>query len=350
MSTPAHPGSSNRELLLRHLYAHPVPILKAFMREQSITGLSGTKEELEASIRRALGAGDLQQDALIGYLDRVEPRAKQHVVLYDTPGHLADLWSDEAEVEAAVNAAGLSELWQQRVPLAAPDQLELSSIQFDDGRLEVYAVARRTYLRRRPELEQSERVIDGIPVEEHLFERVVVRQWSRLVWDPTAGAASIHISQLPQERLYSEALEEFLDLLHDWLPFDAFSILNLARVIGALHTQAETGTAEARIQAVEYNTFGGRRIAVRGLDRNQEVLGENAAVDEAVRIARDNGTGAGGNFYFLPAADGSGPPNNPLREEAHVDLVVFHQRVNFRRATGPGGIDYICSRVRALAA
>lgn len=345
--TTSSGSAADIDLLLSHLNAWRRSEIQAFMRRHSITGLAGSKEELLEAVRRAVVAGTVTTADLVGYLDEIEPGNKQHVILLVSTTAASQKWSTPVAVAAHLAAANRSDVWQANLPLVGDADMKLSAVSMTGSVIDLYAVNRRLHLRRRPDLDDTNAQRAGVPVEERVYEKVYIRAWCRLRWDTASLTATLHISQLPSQQLYSEVRDAFWAHLLPFFPVDAFSPVNLAKAVTQLHALEENGTPEARTQAVSYLSHGNRRAQFSSATGSQGLLHESTAMDSAMQTWRQASTGAGGNFYYLPGSVTGGP--NPLTDEVHVHIVVRESRVNFPQPTAPIDLDYVVSRIRALA-
>lgn len=342
--------STERGLLLAHLGAWRIAEIKEFMIRHNIAGRAGTKPELLERVEDALRTVDVSNVDLTTYLDELEPGNKQHVILLAAAEAAGEEWGSAEHVQTKLRAAGLEDRWQRTVPLVAPDDLEVSSVSLDqDGVLEVYAVNRRLHLSRREDLDRDDVDRGGINIVEHAYEKIYIRAWCRLRWNTVAGTAALHVSQLPSQQLYSDVQVAFWDRVNSFLPQRTFTSIDLSRAVSQLHElEKDSPPGEARLQAVQYVSHGQRRAQFSSVSGSQSLLNENAAMDTSMETWRSNGRGAGGNFYFLPGSTTS-RPGNPLVSEVHVHILVKDSRVNFPLPNEPGDLDYVLSRIRALA-
>jgi hypothetical protein len=340
--------AAERELLLTQFGALRSDEIRDFMRDKGIGPLRGRKDELIDRVAQALRKREVEVnwEGLIDFLDGVEPYNKQHVILYKVSAETGRDWQDSEMVAALLREHGLGELWQSRVPLAAPEQVTLSSVRLDDGVLEIYAIARRSYPVRRKDREEG--LMDEPRFEARVYENVQVRTWIRLRWMLASGEASLHIAQLPRKGIYEATREEFFGLLRGWFPVDVFDPLNLSQAVSRLEEAEINGAPEARVQAVGHNSRGGLRSNISSGAAEQSVFGESSDYDDALKTLHDAGPGSGGSFYFLPPAAG-GPAGTPLSDEIHVVIVVKDDRINFPQPTNEDHLNHVLRRVRILA-
>jgi hypothetical protein len=340
--------TTSEGLLLAHLATWRRSDIQSFMRGHEIPGVSNNKTELLEAVASALRDGQVSNEALATYLDELEPGNKQHVIVLKSNEAASEQWSTPEAVEAKLQAAGKHDLWDARVPLAAPVAMELSSVVMTNGLIDIYAVDQKVHLIRREDLD-TETQRGSTPVVQHVYEKVNIRAWARLKWNTKSSTATLHISQLPSRTLYSEVKEAFWNLLGPFFPVDAFEELDLAHVISNLHQLEESSPpGEARAQAVGYLSHGGRRADFASSAGSQGLLHETQKMDQAMDVWRDASRGHSGNFYFLPGSATLGQ-GNPLTDEIHVYVVVKESRVNFPRPTDPADIDYVAGRIRSLA-
>src|SRR3954447_2063688 len=219
--SPEYDRSTDRGLLLAHLAAWRVEEILKFMRDQSIAGRSAAKDDLLATVERAVQDGSVSDADLVQYLDEIEPRGKQHVFVIQGSEDAGNRWASPADAQARLGEAGRHDLWEAHRPLVGPAEVEISSVSMRDGSVEIYGVSRKLYLKRREDLEGGDTTRRGVPVIEQVFEKVWIRAWTRLLWDVQSGQASLHIAQLPTKRLYSEAQTEFFAAIRPFFPVDA---------------------------------------------------------------------------------------------------------------------------------
>jgi hypothetical protein len=344
--TDADPSVVERDLLLTQLSALHGNLIRDFMRENEIAPLSGRKEELVDRIRAALVGNDVTWQGLIEYLDRVEPFNKQHVTLYRFVGDAGPDYASADAVKALLDKHGLADVWANRLPLAAPEDLTLSSVGFDDDTLEIYAIGRRTYPERRREREAE--ISLGPQFETRVYENVAIRSWVRLLWNIPSGHASLQISQLPRQSLYDDVRADFDALIDAWVPVGSLQPLDLGKAVSRLEEAVIEGKGEVRIQSVGHNSHGGLRSQISSGAQGQSVYGESTDYDEALKKLHASGPGAAGSLYFLPAA-GGGLAATPLTDEVHVVLNAKENSINFARPTEQPALEHVLRRIRTLA-
>jgi hypothetical protein len=344
--TDANPSAVERDLLLTQLSSLHGNLIRDFMREKEIAPLSGRKDELVDRIRSTLVGGNLTWQELIEYLDRVEPFNKQHVSLYRFVGDAGPDYADAEAVKALLHEHGLADVWDNRLPLAAPEDLTLSSVGFEDDTLEVYAIGRRTYPERRRDREGE--VSLGPQFETRVYENVAIRSWVRLLWHVPSSHVSLQISQLPRQGLYDAVRADFDALIDGWVPLGSFQPLDLGKAVSRLEEAVIEGKGEVRIQSVGHNSHGGLRSQISSGAQAQSVYGESTDYDEALEKLHASGPGAAGSLYFLPAA-GGGLSGSLLSEEVHVVLNAKENRINFPRPTDQPALEHVLRRIRTLA-
>jgi hypothetical protein len=340
------PNQSERDLLLRHLEALRSDLIRELLRAQAVKPLGTTKAETLERALSAINQGEISWDALVAYLDSIEPFGKQHVMLYETDGELTD-WTEES-VATIIADAGLENLWQVNQPIAAPDEMQLSSIGVTDGQLEVYAISRRSYLKRRNDLDNTG-TVDNPDIETIAYERVPVRGWVRMVVDLGSGRVSIHMSQLGRKADYQMLLEDFLRLIETWFPVGGLETIDLGKAVKSLHEAWENGEYEASPQKLQYESPDGIQSSLSSSTRKQAVLGQAIGLDEAAKKMKETGAGAGANLYFQSSSEGAPAAQNPIDDPVHVEIVVSDGRINFRRPVRAEDLDYVMRRIRVHA-
>jgi hypothetical protein len=341
------PPQFQRDLLLKQLAAMRADYVRTLMRENDVKGLSNNKPQLLAEVDKALRENRLAWDTLIEFLDRHEPYGKQRAFLFEAIDNTHDQWSETA-LERAVDAGGPGELWNAPVPIAAPDELTLSSVGVQDGTFTVLAIGRRTFRRRVEELEAQVEV-PRAGLEVRLYEYVDIRGWVRLELNLATGAAQIRGVHLPQQTVQLQLFEDFRDLLDPWFPLAAFAPLDLAKAIKALHADERTNTPhEALVQAVGYDDPSGLKSAIRSASSTQSVSGHGTTMDSAIDAIRSSGHGADGNFYFLPPNAG-GMPNTPLTKAVRAVIYARAGRIDFTKPMEAEELEHVLRRVRVLA-
>lgn len=320
--------------------------IRSLMRGNRITGLSNNKPELLLEVEKALRENRLSWETLIQFLDRHEPYGKQRVFLFKAMDDTQDQWSETA-LRAAVDQAGRGDLWNAPVPVAAPDELTLSSVGVQDDTFTALAIGRRTFRRRAEELEGQVQV-PRPGLEVRLYEDVDIRGWVRLELDLSTGAAQMRGVHLPQQAVQLGLFDDFRGLL-DWFPLTAFAPLDLAKAIKALHEDERTNTPhEALVQAVGYDDPSGLKSTIRSAASTQSVSGHGTAMDTAIDAIRSSGHGADGNFYFLPPNEG-GMPNTPLTKPVRAVVYARAGRIDFTKPMEAAELEYVLRRIRVLA-
>jgi hypothetical protein len=335
-----------QELLLKHLRALRADIIRTLMRDNEITGLSQPKDVLVERVQEALRARELSWKTVIAFLDAQEPYGKQRVQMLQAPTASQKKYSVSA-LKAALEQAGYGELWNARVAIAAPEELQLSSVRAAGQKVLVVAIGRRTYRQRVTELED---LVD-LPrsdLEVQLYERVEIRAWVRAELDTQTGALNIRASSMPREGAQQALFEDFATLVSPWFPLDVFAPLDLSKAIKALHDDECSGLpCEARVQAVGYDDASGRKTAIKSASANQSVNGAAPPLQAAIDAVRATGQGSDGNFYFLPTAQG-GPTGVPLKEPVRVILKAAG-RLDLTKPLERAELNHVLQRVRVLA-
>lgn len=300
-----------------------------------------TKADYRRLFQSLLSQGKLTYTVLTEFLDKIGPTRSQHVFLLKGPTGLAKEWRNETFATKRMSDAGVISLSEKRTSLILPTELTLSRIAYSKQRLQVFAVARREgeYRDKKRDFNQDE---DGEHVLYKAYVESVERGLVMLDWNLLDSTATLHITQLPSGMEYSAERGAIADLLKPWLDISQFDTLEIPKAIKALHALAEKGQAEARPQAIDYKTAGGRTAGGRGASTGTSVLGE-AIVDRAMKDFRENGVAHIGNFWWLP--------NKGLPEqEIHVFLNGPDNRVNFTTRNTQGTINYVLDRIRAHCA
>ncbi len=319
------------------------------MRDNTIAGLSNNKDQLVEAVKKELRDRTLSWDTLIAFLDHQEPNGKQRVLMFQAPVSQNAQYS-VAALKAALELAGGGELWNATVPVAAPEQLELSSVRADDqGHIEIVAIGRRRYRHRVRELEDQV-APPKAGMEVQLYEWVDVRAWVRADLDTTAGALNLRAVLLLQETVQKQLFEDFVELIEDWFPMGLFQLVDLRKAIKELHDDECSGTpCEARVQQVGYDDASGRKTSIRSASADQSVNGAPQQLQAAIDAVRASGEGSDGNFYFLPTAEG-GPPNCPIgKDPVRVIIKAALGRLDFTKHHQRAELAHVLHRIRVLA-
>lgn len=345
---PFRTNAGQRALLLSQLGALNAREVREFAVQHDLPRAGKKKDELLETIAAALhDRGGPSWKELVLYLDQVEPYGRQHVYAYKPDGAFQD-WGDRQFLEDKLQAAGQIALLDTPTALAAPAAVTLGSITLDeDGVLGIQAISKRTYLRRRAELDEE---VDGdaLPGQNtvaRVYEEVSARSWVRLRCETESGACSVHVAQLERKGDYEAVFEEFKDLIAGWFPVDLLQPIYLSRGIARLQEEyeADPDNAVVRVQASEYTSRGGRHGSISSARARQGVVGESAALNNAVTAMRESGPAATGNFYFRRQADHA---QSPLGKDLHVTCVVKDNRINVRRPTEPAELSWVLGRIR----
>lgn len=342
----AERASSETDLLIDFLLSLRLDRARAFLRKSELP-ISGTRAELRARLREALDTGALDIDALVLYLDEVEPWGKQHVLVYRPRQERPRAWADPSSAERTLRASDLAELVGRAVPLALPESLRVSAITPDERGFSILAVESRAHREHVEELDRTERVSDGRTIEYRAYEQVISRGIVLFRWDMPSNRATLHITQAASGYSYDDAETRFQQLVEDVIPFDMFPRRDLRRTIRNLYDQEAAGLAEARSHRYRYRTAGGREIDIASPTADDSVLGE-APTDDAMRALAPRTTGRSGNFYWL-AGTGPTPNRNPIEREQHVTILGADGRVHFMTPSSQEIVTYVVDRVRALS-
>ncbi|MDH4188127.1 MAG: hypothetical protein OEV08_14140, partial [Nitrospira sp.] len=343
-----HPdySESERQALIDFVLAFKKAHIQDFLAGVRLKR-SGTKSELRDRIQDGLDEGELTYEQLVGFLDSVSPWGKQHVFLYAGPHGDLQLWKDPAYVLEKMKENDQGELFNAKLPLILPEELTLSSITHDGGRLRVTAVQKREYTERTPDLDEERHLLDG----ETISLRAYVHHQSRTIvafeWNIEANTAMLQITQLLGDAHYSQVAEKFFALVSGWLDIKLFSDVDIRKAIRRLHELEGQGKAEARSHNIDYRTLLGRRLSAHSASPNDSVLGE-AVIDQAMENVAKHGVAHLGNFYWLEGTK-PGPVPNPLDGNVHVVIVGDMGRINFPTPNSEEVVRYVLRRVRALS-
>ena len=308
---------------------------------------SGTKSDLRDRIQEALDDGSLTYEQLVSFLDSVSPWGKQHVFLYTGPRGDLQPWKDSEHVLEKLKAHHQEELYNAKLPLILPDEVTLSSITHEEGRLRVTAVQKREYAERTPDLDEERHTLDG----EGISLRAYVHHQSRTIvafeWDLVANTAMLQITQLFGDANYSQVADKFFALVSGWLDIKLFGEVDIRQAIRNLHEMEGQGKAEIRSHGIDYRTLLGRRLSAHSPSPNDSVLGE-AVIDQAMENVAKHGVAHLGNFYWLDGKQ-PGPVSNPLAGDVHVIIVGDLGRINFPTPNSEEVVRYVLHRVRTLS-
>ena len=132
-----------RKKIIQYFMELKGDIIREFLKSKSIA-TSGTKPELRERIEEALEERRLQYEDLVNFLDSIVPYGKQHVILYEGPENEVKKWRNNDYVEGLLKKERLSTYLKSPLPLILPNNLALSSIQYEPSeKLKIYAVDRR---------------------------------------------------------------------------------------------------------------------------------------------------------------------------------------------------------------
>jgi len=308
---------------------------------------SGTKHSLRERLQEALDGGGLTHDRLVDFLDSVAPWGKQHVFLYQGPRGDVQAWKDPEHTQSLLKQHRLGKLFNAKLPLILPENLTLSSITHEGGKLRVTAIEKRDYTERTPEHDEKKETKNGEKITLKAYTHLLTRTLAAFEWDLNANVAMLQITQLQVEGDYEKVAGQFFQLVGPWLDIKQFGAVDLRPVIRRLHEIEGQGPAEARSHGIHYRSLQGRRISAHSPTPRDSVLGE-AFIDDAMTSVRKNGVGQLGNFYWLAGIQ-PGPGVNPLSGEVHVIIVGANSRVNFATPNTEDVVRYVLHRVRALS-
>lgn len=346
MSARAEDQRSEQEILVDVLLGLRVDRVRDFMRSAQLAS-SGTKADLRERLADAVLTGAVSINALIDYLDRVEPWGRQHVIMLEAETSAAEGWRRSDGIRRRLAAAGVEDLLDRRRRQRLPEQLALTAIRAEADMIEIVAVERRDYDERAPELDRTEQRDDGQLILLKAYRHVVTRGLLTLRWNTATRAATLHISEGHGRYNYSDAATRFGDLIAEFLDFDRFQTKDIRRAIRRLHDAEKQGVPEARSHRVGYLSHGGRSVEASSPTTTTSVVGEQV-VDDALLHVAGAATGRIGNFFWLPNS-GPRPTANPLARDLHVVVLARDSRVHFMVPSNEEAITYVLQRIRALS-
>jgi hypothetical protein len=336
-----------REKIVQYLMNFKGDLIRAFLDNKPGFLKSGNKPELKERIIQYLDEGRLEYSDLVNYVDTIVPYEKQHDILFNGPKKIIDNWRKTEYVAALLKKHNIDKYLNAKLPLILPEQLTLSSVEYNEANsLVVYAVNRHEYLEREEEHDEHKNIDD---------KEIILRAYSQQIgrgaiifsWDLISNSALLKILQLESNYKYEEVEEQFSELMKPWLDLTLFEKVNLSSVIKKLHEAEEKGIPETRSHGIGYKTPGGRSITANSPGSHYSVLGE-PILDKALKRVRSQFTGNLGNFYWLPKL--VTPKNhNILDKELHSIIVASKNRINFTTPNSKEDMEYVLSRVRSLS-
>src|SRR5581483_7741069 len=147
---------ADRDLLIDFLISLRLDRVRTFLQQNGVAH-SGTRPELRDRLAEALDDGSVTTDAIVLFLDDVEPWGKQHVLVYRAPARKPTHWTDPARARRTLLAGTLGELVDQPLPLVLPETLRVSSIRTHSRGFSVLAVESRAHTERVEELDRMTR-------------------------------------------------------------------------------------------------------------------------------------------------------------------------------------------------
>jgi len=335
-----------RKKIIQYFMELKGDLIREFLRTQNIA-ISGTKPELRKRIEEALDEGELHYEDLVNFLDSIVPYGKQHVFLYKGHDNEVEKWRDKKYIEELLKKERLLTYLKSPLPLILPNNLSISSIQYEPSRvLKIYAVERRENDERSYEYDEK-KIIENKEIELRAYIHQVTRGVMIFTWDLMSNNATLQISQLPTGSKYEEEEIKFVELINPWLNLSNFVKLDLRPVIKKLHELETNGRPEARSHGLSYLSQGGRIITAQSATPQDSIFGEQE-VDIALNSIRDRSVGNIGNFYWLPKSINSAN-GNPLEREVHTIIIGNKSRINFTTPNKKEDIEYVLSRVRILS-
>lgn len=346
MATPEHDQRTDDEILVDVLLGLRMDRVRDFVRSFGFP-TSGAKADLRERVREGVEQGAIPVNAMVDYLDQVEPWGRQHVILLEAEQSLAQGWRRADGIRRRLSEAGVDGLLARTRRLRLPRQLTLSSIQLRDDSITISAVERREYDERAPDLDLVDVTEEGQLIVLKAYRHVVTRGIVALRWNPASGAAALHVSEGHGRYDYADAAARFGVLISEFLDFDRFGAKDIRRAIRRLHDDEKQGRPEARSHRVAYVSHGGRAVEATSPTPSTSVVGEQI-VDDAMLNVAGAATGRAGNFYWLPLR-GPVPAENPLLRDLHVVVLARESRVHFMVPSNEEAVTYVLRRIRALS-
>ena len=306
---------------------------------------SGAKNDLIVNITEYVEKGQIAYTDLVNFLDEVTPYGKQHVFLYSGSDREVSNWKKEHYCIKILEENKKIQFLNKKLHLILPENLSLSSIEYDPGKeLKILAVQRRDYIDRCAEFDTP---VDKNGIELHAYKHQVIRGLIIFQWNLLTNLARLQITQLPSRGSYEDAEKNFIELTQPWLPYNTFNKMDIRPSITRLRgMEVPEGTPEARSSDFSLDTVEGRRLSLKSPSNQDSTAGEEI-LDEIIQQAGSIGVAHLGNFYWLPKE--SNPiPGNILENEVHTIIVGNKSRINFTKPNRKEDFEYVLSRVRAL--
>lgn len=338
------PPLDERKVVYQSLEGLLLVQLRKFMRDHQIEGVSKNKDRVVELIKEAVADGFVTWIQLLDFINEQEFLKAQNALIYRA-SHENDPRLNPESILEAISVESQDDLVGANLPIAAPKELTLASIEVSEQTVVATAIGRRSFEIRRPQYE-SQLTLPRPGLEARVFETVNVRAWVRLEFDAVAGTLQIRAVRLPKALLQRQLEDDFHQLI-PWFPLDAFPLLELADALKELHKAEQQDPHEARVQAIGYESASGLRSSVRGSTAEQSITG-HGNLDQATAILRERGISDGANLYWLPPNKG-GPPGNPLSNEVHTRIRAREGLVTFMARVDREELEHVLQRIRVLA-
>lgn len=323
-----------------------IPNVKNFLREREMP-VSGRKPELLKRIQDAVAKGDLTYVELVELLDEVQPWGAQHVFLLKEPHGLrvpVTTYRDPKLFEEHLRSNGASRPLRKNLPLVLPEALTVSAIEHTGGRLRVTAVERRDGFMRDEEKDEWKIDKDGQDVHMRAFVEETIRGLIVFEWDFTTNLAMLQITRLPTGEDYEKAEVRFQRAVSKWIDLSRFPKVDLRAGVKKLHEEeiAKGDKSRARACGITYDTVAGGSVDAKSATAKVSIMSDPTA-STAADVARKNGLGRKGNFYWRSA------PTLPAGHRGlHVKILAKAGRVHFPTGEAEEDIRYVLEDFRSV--
>jgi hypothetical protein len=348
---PAGPDSysdAQIEELVSHVVGLRMDYIQQLLKGVKVSYSGRRKGELRDRVRAAIVDGKLSVQAVVAYLDKVEPGGKQHVFVLRPKKQLNDAWKDTTAVTRKLRRSIKTKgLLGAPPPVLMPEEFQLSSIKVNDDLVEIAGVEARRYTERDEAYDDETTTAEGLPVQLRAYVERVARSSVRLRWHTNTRHAALHITQATGRGVdrdhYRNLADRFGDAVSSFLDFTEFKDADLHKVIHILgdKERAKTG-AWTMSRRGTWDTIDGAELVATSPGTNVSVYDDPKLAAAIGQVATID-TGQAGNLFWLPGGNGS-----PLTERLHVTIVASDSRVHFMVPSSPRIVEYVIGQIRSI--
>lgn len=323
-------STENQNWLIDELFGHKKEFINDFFLEKgSRYGYSSyNKEQLKEKILESLQEGSFAVNDLIYLLDKIEEFGRQHIYLYQYNANLIDALKDQSFIRELLSEKGIEHVLNSSESLLFPERPTLVSVNHNSDYLKFKWILINEYHKYLREERTNSHIIK-------YYKVIKTRDIRSFRIDLNTGWADLMIKKLHRGSKYRFIEEQLLQEINQFIDIRNLMPIQVKRAIKPLNE-----SSEVRIRKEKMQTLGGCHIEFTSPSRGSDLRDETSVRTHRNNLGRTSSSSFG-NYYWYSTAQ--------LEQETHVTIYGNDNRVGIHRQCYEKEVDYVLSRIRALA-